>query len=83
MTWLTRSSVHCAERIVATSSSYGVREVQLGIGVGMLRSSFARMRRVSAADFDGFGTRGRAGGRFAMPPIVARPYLQYAGGVRL
>ena len=80
---LTRWSVDCAERIVATSSSYGVVKFSSVSAPGCCCSSFDRMRRVSGADFDGLDRRGRGGGRFAMPPIVARPYLQYAGDVRL
>ena len=64
-------------------SSYGVVKFSSVSAPGCCCSSFDRMRRVSGAVFDGFGRRGRGGVRFAMPPIVARPYLQYAGAVRL
>ena len=39
-----RASVDCAERIVATSSSKGVRVVQLGVGAGVLRTQRAEDR---------------------------------------
>src|ERR1700755_1105364 len=46
VTMLTRTSVHCAERIVATSSSHGVRCVNAQTAFGYASSSAVRIAAI-------------------------------------
>ena len=66
---LTRSSVDCADRIVATSSSKAFEKCSSVSASGCCVSSGSRMWRVSAAVFAGAGIFSRSG-RLRHRPIV-------------
>ena len=81
VTWLTRASVHCADRIVATSSSNGVAKVQLGRGVRMLRLE-AIERSPGGVTSSALGRRRDASGRASRSGVRVEAGARPAGLVQ-
>src|SRR5438552_17256668 len=73
VTSLTRLSVHCAERIVATSNSQGVRCVSAQVTSGYIRSR--RLRISATRAWRSAAVLGRVMTRPAGDGFLGKPYL--------